>query len=179
MQVGDPYLGVSVSDYPGAPAMAVGYPLWQLGHPSLIGAFIRWMEISGPGGVFRIGVDGTEETVWRETEIKRPRTMMIIVDDGPPAEWYFARHTAGFQYFSHERFKPRQVKDMPAQSIVEVTCADYHKLLIHGRPAVSRISGVGPTGFAAYDRLWLPMAAPDGQICRFVTTAHVLEPLKV
>lgn len=177
--VGDPYCEVSVSGHPGAPGMAVGYPLEMLGHPILVAAFMRWMEISGPGGVFRIGIDGTEETVWREPDIKQPRTMMVIVDDGPPDEWYFARHTAGFQYFSHERFKPRQVKDMPAQSIVDVTCADYLKLLAYGRPAVSRISGVGPTGFTAYDRLWLPMAAPDGEICRFVTTAHVLEPLKV
>lgn len=178
--VGRPYQAVSVINYPGAPAMAAGYPLQQLGHPSLIRTFLRWMEIAGPRGVFRLGVDGTEETIWTEPDIKQPRTMMVIVDDGPPAEWYFARHTPGFAYYSHERFKPRQVKDMPAPSIVDAICADYEKLLRYGRPAVSRISGIGPTGFTAYDRLWLPLVEPGSDtICRFVTSSHVLEPLKV
>ena len=158
--------------------MAVGYPLEHLSHPELIGAFVRWMEIAGPGGLFRLGIDGTEETIWSEPLIQRQRAMMVIVDDGPAEDWYFARTSAGFSFFSHEKFRPRQIKDMPARSLVQVTCEDYAKLLRYGRPAVCRISGIGPFGHGTYDRLWLPIADQFGKICRFVTLALVLEPLR-
>lgn len=177
-EVGEPYVGLSVADAAGAPALAVGYPLAHLNHPELIGAFVRWMELSGPQGLFRLGQDGTEETIWRDPLIRRPRSMMVIVDDRPPAEWYFARTSPGFSFFSHQNFRPRQIKDMPAKAILEVTCLDYQKLLDYRRPAVCRISGAGPFGHGTYDRLWLPMAGPDGRICRFVTLALVLEPLR-
>lgn len=172
--LGEPYVECSAAPGFRTTAVIAGYPLEAMSSPTLVSAFVRWMEIAGEDGIFRLGEHGSEETIWREPLIATHRSTLVLVDDGPPSEWRFARIGDGLDFFTHARFRSRKIGDFPSPSILKAMTDDYLKLIRSRRPAVCRVSGMGHAGETMFDRLWLPVANSQDEICRFVTVADVL-----
>ena len=144
------------------PVLAMPYPLHCLESPSLIGALSCWMDRAGEDGVFIEGRHGISlHLPAREPALFGPFGELVeIVPGEDPAGW--PRLHIGGDWAPMEP----HVGQVVAQSDVEQ--------IARGRPGVCRISAAAAGRATLFDRLWLPIAAADGRILRYVAVTQPL-----
>lgn len=169
--IGETYTGFLSVD--GGGCEIAGYPLTEIWSPVLRLAFLEFMELANPQGVYCDPESRDGLALLERPALNTPHTTTVRVDhDRPISAWGFLHLGDGFKRFG--AYVPRTIGDFPAQPVARGVCENYAALLELGRPAVCRVSGVNSAGATTmYDRLWLPIANRNGPISGFMTIADV------
>jgi len=159
---------------PGAPACAVRYSIDAVTAPDLVDALTAWHRMAGPDGLFRYNVDGSFADVAGDAQLLKPRSTIALIDAAEPKDWSLLYCGAGFSFVSEHCLVGRRIGDLPSPGMLQATVESYRQLLPEARPAVHRLSGSMQGRDICYDRLWLPIADPAGEVRAFVTVAEML-----
>ena len=150
-----------------------GYPLTDMWSPVLRSAFVDFMEVANPQGVFVVFEGAYGRCLLNRSLLNTPHTTIVRIDpDQPTAAWRFIHMGEGFLQFGE--YQPRVVGGFSSAPVAEGLCRSYEELLAIGKPGVCRIAGLDGSGATTmYDRLWLPIAEAGGAVAAFMTIADI------